>query len=144
MGLLRLQPGAQTGWGTGGRGRTTDGHQGAEMNACWPVVTTTGKAICPWTQSVGSLAQDAQRTEPQQAESQMPQANILGRHSPLDFSICSSTVMVVGAMGPHGSIRPQALPGGLVWFPTLGLEDGQPNCSVLRNTRQLTYNFTGI
>lgn len=114
------------------------------MNACWPVVTATGKAICSWTHSVGSLAGDAQRTDPQQAESQTPQARTLGGLSPLDLSVCSSTAMVVGRMGPQGSIRPQALPSGLVWLPTLGLEDGQPNCLVLRNTTQLTHNFTGI
>lgn len=87
---------------------------------------------------------DAQRTDLQQAESQMPQVRTLGRPSPLDFSVCSSTVMVAGLMGSPGSIRPQALPSGLSWLPTLGLEDGQPNCSVLRNTRQLTHNVTGI
>lgn len=123
---------------------TTDGHQGAERKACWPVVTTTGKAICPWTHSVASLAGGAQRTDPQQAESQMLQVRTLGRPSPLDFSVCSSTVTVAGLMGSPGSIRPQALPSGLSWLPTLGLEDGQPNCLVLRNTRQLTHNFTGI
>lgn len=123
---------------------TTDGHQGAEMRACWPVVTTTGKAICTWTHSVASLAGDVQRTDPQQVESQMPQVRTLGRPFPLDFSVSSSTVMVVGLMGSPGSIRPQALPSGLSWLPTLGLEDGQSNCSVLRNTRQLTHNLTGI
>lgn len=106
----------------------TDGHQGAEMKACWPVVTTTGKAICPWTHSVGGLAGDAQRMDPQQAESQMPQASILGRPSPLDSDVCSTTATVVGLMGPHGSIRPRALPSGLARLPTLGLEDGHLNC----------------
>lgn len=97
----------------------TDGHQGAETKACWPVVTTTGKAICPWTHSVGGLAGDAQRMDPQQAESQMPQASILGRPSPLDSDVCSTTATVVGLMGPTAPSGPGpclvAWPGFLLW-----------------------------
>lgn len=75
------------------------------------------------------------------------------RHRPglwVDFSLWTSAFVpqlltVVGRMGPHGSIRLQALPSGLAWLPTLGLEDGQPNCSVLRNIEKLTtHNSTGI
>lgn len=68
----------------------------------------------------GQLGREAQGTDPQRAESQMPQARTVGRLSPLDLSVCFLNCLQwwVGwvPMAPSG-FRPclVAWPGFLLW-----------------------------